>query len=219
MLTDAVQGIAENNGPAEMRVKEWLHAKMITRAKQALTRPVPDGKGEVAEQVFDTLLTPRPVCSEEQFDICRPGLDLLAPDGQLSDQLVLCVYARISNNPNTPVQREGLVLTVGFFSGLEQRVTKADVVVHPDLLRVRTAEAHEVRHPAQKCTMNGSTVHIENAYDSAHGFTGMSRVLWGESRLSPGTTAYAKTQPHPCAVVPVQLRIAEAMYRKRPGRT
>ena len=78
-----------------MRVKEWLHAQMITRAKQALTWPVPNSKGKVAEQMFDTFLTPRPVRSEKQLHIRRPKLNLLGVGGQLGDQLALCVNARI----------------------------------------------------------------------------------------------------------------------------
>ena len=58
MLADAVQGIAENDGLAEVSVKEWLHPKRIACAEDTPLRSVPHRKGEVAQQVIDTIFVP-----------------------------------------------------------------------------------------------------------------------------------------------------------------
>jgi hypothetical protein len=43
---------------AEVGVEERLDAQVIAGAEEALLRPVPDGEGEVAQQVLDTILSP-----------------------------------------------------------------------------------------------------------------------------------------------------------------
>src|SRR5207253_11361925 len=122
MLADAVQGVAEDHGPAQMRVKEWLHSKMIPRAEQALARPVPHGKGKIAEQVLDTFLTPRPIGPQKQLDVDGPGLDLLATGGQLPDQVASRVHPSIGHDPDMAIERERLLPALEFLGGLEQCV-------------------------------------------------------------------------------------------------
>ena len=53
MLPEAIERVAENEQRAKMRVEERLDAELVPRAKQALLPRVPDGKGEIAEQMFD----------------------------------------------------------------------------------------------------------------------------------------------------------------------
>ena len=57
---DAVRArgvILRNEFLAEVGVEERLDAQVIAGAEEALLRPVPDGEGEVAQQVLDTILS------------------------------------------------------------------------------------------------------------------------------------------------------------------
>ena len=54
---------------SEVGVEEWLDAQVITRAKKTLPGAVPDGEGEVSEQVFDTILAPDLLGAQDQLDI------------------------------------------------------------------------------------------------------------------------------------------------------
>src|SRR5262245_26786343 len=98
MLANAVQGIAEDYGAAQVGVEEWLYAKMIPRDKEALAWPVPHGECEIAEQMFDTSFSPRPVSSKQQLDISSPALDVFASSIELRNQVRLRVYACVGDD-------------------------------------------------------------------------------------------------------------------------
>src|SRR5437016_1845336 len=90
---------------------------------------------------------------------------------QFRDEFFLGIYPRVSDDPELVIEREGLLFVFGFVRGFEQGMAKADMALDPDLLGVRTAEAHSVRHPAQKRTIHGSFVQVEDADDSTHSST------------------------------------------------
>src|SRR5438034_1590596 len=166
MLTDTSQSVGDNDCRSDTRIKEWLGAQLVSRAKQAALGRVPYGKSEVTQQVFNTILAPSPVRPEQQLDVCGVLFHLLAACGKLSNQVGACIHSRVCDDPKTSVEPEGLAFTLGFLGRPEQRMPEADVAVDPDPSLVRTAELHEVRHPTEKHTVDGRPVQIQNADDS-----------------------------------------------------
>src|SRR5213592_3784369 len=125
MLTYTIQSVAENDCLSQTRIKEWLDAQMVSRAKQAALGRVPYGKSEVTQQVFNTILAPSPVRPEQQLDVCGVLFHLLATCGKLSNQVGACIHSRVCDDPNTSVERAGLAFTLGFLGGPEQRMPEA----------------------------------------------------------------------------------------------
>src|SRR5438552_7529620 len=112
MLPDAVQSVAEDHALPPMCIKERLHSKMIARTEQVLLEPIPDGKREITEQVLDTFFTPYPVGSKQQLNVSRSLLDVFAMRGEFPHEVGLRIHARVGNDPNATVEREGLALAL-----------------------------------------------------------------------------------------------------------
>src|SRR5438552_4152546 len=151
-----------------MRVKEWPNSKMIPRAEEAPARSIPDCKSEISKQVLDTVFAPRTIGSKQQFNVGHSRLNVFATCSELRHEIRPRVHARVSNYPNKTVKGEGLVFLSRLFGGPEQRMAKADVTVHPNLLRVRAAKGHETSHSCKKRGIHRSAVLIQDADDSAH---------------------------------------------------
>src|SRR5581483_6043936 len=58
VLADAIKRVAKDQRVARHGVKERLDAEMIAGAQQPPLPAVPDGKCEIAQQMFHTALTP-----------------------------------------------------------------------------------------------------------------------------------------------------------------
>ena len=56
--TQLIQCAAEVEAIADVSIEKWLYSEMIASAEEALPAVIPDCKSEVAEQVFDTIVTP-----------------------------------------------------------------------------------------------------------------------------------------------------------------
>src|SRR5262249_5510435 len=69
MKSDTIQGVAEDQAVREPRVVERLDPEMVAGTEQAALPPVPDGEGEVTEQILDALLAPNMVGVQEQFGV------------------------------------------------------------------------------------------------------------------------------------------------------
>src|SRR3989442_860182 len=168
MLAYAIQRIAEYEDCGGMRIKEWLHAKLVARAKQAAARAIPNGKSEITEQVLDAVFTPDAIGAQQQFDIGGAALDVFAASRQLRDEVVLCIHARIRHDPHSAVEREWLLFVLGLPCRPEQCVAKSDIAVYPDPLCVRAAESHEFCHACEQTAVNRGAIEVKDARNSAH---------------------------------------------------
>ena len=75
-----------------------------------------------------------------------PGLDeqgMIVPSGTVSDlrRFSTQFHARVGDDPDTAIQREGLAFVLGFISSLQQRVAEAGIAVNPDFQGVGAADA------------------------------------------------------------------------------
>src|SRR5262245_49781023 len=120
MLSDTVQRVAEDKRPVQMCVKEWSYAHVISAAKKALLKSVPNSKREIAEKLFDRVLTPNPVGTKKQFDIGCAGFHMLTTRLQLRNQVSLSIHSCVGDDPDHAVKSEGLVFMCGFTGGSEQ---------------------------------------------------------------------------------------------------
>jgi len=64
-----IQGIAEDEPGPDVRVVKRLHPHVVAGAEQGARAPVPDGKGKITQEVFDTVLPPAEVGTQDQLDI------------------------------------------------------------------------------------------------------------------------------------------------------
>src|SRR5436190_7498446 len=166
---DAVECVAEENRLPELRVKERLDAELIPRAKQTLSRLVPDRKREVPEQPADAIFAPDIVGAENQFDVRRfEGEVLLALRPEVGDEIMPGIDPRVGDDPSLVVEREGLRLARRLLSDPQQRMTEADVVHGPGALAVWTPKAQVRRHSAEQVAIDWRSVQIQNTDNAAH---------------------------------------------------
>jgi hypothetical protein len=157
----------------DLRVVKRLHSHVIARAEKPLVFPVPDRESEISEQVIHTRRAPRLIGAENEFRIIRirgTRRRALARGRQLRDEIRPAIHARIRCDPNIVAQLERLAFARGIIGGSEQRVRQTNIPIDPQVLRVRPAELLELNQSFQYLPINGSTVHVENAYDTAHQF-------------------------------------------------
>ena len=172
---DAVECVAEDNRLPELRIKERLDAQLIPRAEQTLSRLVPDGKREVAEQPADAIFTPYSVGAENQFDVRRVEGDvLLAPRPEVGDETLSGIDARIGDDPSLVVEREWLRLANRLLGDPQQRMTQADVVPAPRAGRP-DPETQVRRHSTEQAAIDWRSVQIQNADNAAHAGSWMPR--------------------------------------------
>src|SRR5437868_612607 len=69
VLPDTVQSIAKNDARANVRIKERLDTELVPRAEQSSYSRVPDGEGEVADQMLNAGVAPAFICGKNQFNI------------------------------------------------------------------------------------------------------------------------------------------------------
>ncbi len=113
---------------------------------------------------------PRSIRTQNQFRINGIGRRSLARGRQFRDEILSTVHARVCCDPNIVAQLEWLMLACGLVVGLEQRMPQTHVSVDPQVLRVRATELLELNESFQYLPVDGSTVHVENAHDTAHQF-------------------------------------------------
>src|SRR2546426_9083599 len=164
----AIQRIAENESCGGMRIKEWLHAKLVARAKQAAAKAVPNRKSEITEQVFNAVFTPDTIGAQQQFHIGDAALDVFAASRELRYEVLLRIHARVGYDPHAAVQREWLLFVLGLLGRPEQCVAESDIAVYPDPLRVRAPESHEFCHACEQARVNRSAIEVKDAGNSAH---------------------------------------------------
>src|SRR2546427_13132543 len=102
----AIQRIAENESCGGMRIKEWLHAKLVAHAKQAAARSIPNRKSEITEQVFNAVFTPDTIVAPQQYHIGDAALDVFAAGRELRYDVLLRIHARIGDDPHVAGHRE-----------------------------------------------------------------------------------------------------------------
>ena len=162
MLPDAVQRVAENQQRAKMRVEERLDAELVPRAKQAFLPRVPDGKGKIADQMFDAGIAPGVIRVENQLSVrrCRRQCARCAALGfQLRNQLGAGIDSRIGDDPQAAIELRRLLLQAVRRSGFAAECAQAlrdhhtRLLARPDHgkkgigLNAATIEYRRERHP------------------------------------------------------------------------
>src|SRR5215207_4916416 len=69
MEVQAVQLIAKDEGCFLLGVEKGLDAKMIAGAEELSLPAVPNGEGEVAQQMLDAILAPDVIGMQDQFHV------------------------------------------------------------------------------------------------------------------------------------------------------
>ena len=171
MLADAIEGIAEDQRLADVSVEERLDSQVVARAKEALPRPVPDGEGEVAQQMLDAILAPGLVGAQDQLDIGGvrerdfrdPGLGVGASSSR-----------RASTRASATIQTWPSRVK-GCRSCSDSSVVLSRVWPNPTLpstpyfLRIGTAKGHEAGHLPQQMAVHRRSIEMYDANDAAHG--------------------------------------------------
>src|SRR5438128_9352555 len=124
-----------------MRKEAGLHAKVIACAEQALSRLVPHGEAEVAQEVGHAVLAPRTVRAEEQLDVrdIRCACILISR-AELRDEIGASIESRVADDPSPAIERERLLVAIRLAGNLQQRVGEAGVLLDVDTLRVGPAK-------------------------------------------------------------------------------
>ncbi len=91
---------------------------MVPRAKQALSRRIPNGKGKIAEQVFDAALTPGLIGAQDQLDVGDTARNLMALRFEARDQIALRVDTGVGDDPYLAVEAQRLMFMLGLVGGL-----------------------------------------------------------------------------------------------------
>lgn len=168
MPPDTVQGIAEHQAPARLRIIEGLDAQVVPGGKQPAPGPVPDGKGEIADKVQDTVFPPGLIGVEDEFDIGNI-LKVGAPACfKLPDEVGPAVYPGVGGNPDLAVLAARLAFRRRILGSLEQGMTQTHRAVVPDLLRVGAPVRHEFSHLTEQLLIHRLTVNIDEAHHAAH---------------------------------------------------
>src|SRR5262245_14915695 len=124
MQAHAIEGVAEDERLAELRVVERLDAEVVARAEEAMFEGVPNRKREVADQMCRALISPRTVGAEDQLRIPGISSNRLARVVQRGGELVPRVDARVGDDEATAVDGERLFICPGSFAvvdDVEQR--------------------------------------------------------------------------------------------------
>src|SRR5947209_11486954 len=67
----AVQRVAEDQRRSCTRVIKWLDTEMISRAEKSSAARIPNGEGEIANQMLDAVFGPDSVGTRNQFYVRR----------------------------------------------------------------------------------------------------------------------------------------------------
>ena len=93
---------------------------MVARAEKDTMRPVPNGKGEVTDQVLDAIFTPAHISVQDQFRIRSiHGETLVAFGLELGYELGASVQTNVSDEVNPAIESEWLTLVLRFDGGLQ----------------------------------------------------------------------------------------------------
>ncbi len=131
-------------------------------------RPIPDGEGEIAEKVLDAVVTPRTVCSQNQFRI-RDSRDIfMAVRFQFCNECRSCIYTTISHNPCLAIQTEGLLFFCRLRTDLEQRMAQTDFAIEPNVLSIWTAELLKIYQSLQQFPIDRGIIKVDHSGKAAH---------------------------------------------------
>jgi hypothetical protein len=158
--TQAVQGIAEDEGIAGAGVEEGFDSEVITSAEKASLPGIPDGEGKITDQVIDAIFAPDLIGAENQFDVWHVVKRLRNVRSEPGNQVAAAVHTGVSDDPGVAVQSEGLMLVLGLDRRLQKRMAEANLTMAPDPLRVWPAKSKGVRQPSQQDAVDRGPVEI-----------------------------------------------------------
>ena len=165
---NAIQRVAEDQDVADLRVIEGLDPKVVPSTEQAPPGTIPNRKREIPYQVLQAVFAPCFVGSEYELGVGRTAEVCPATISKLLYQFGLTVNARVCRDPEPTVQAERLFFRSRFVSAPQKRMSEPDRTIAPDLLGIRPAERHEVRHAAQQFAVDRPAVEPHDADYSTH---------------------------------------------------
>ena len=168
MEQQAVQGVAQEQRAAGLRVEELGHAQLIACRQEPLLAPVPQHEGKVTDQVVQALVAPHEVRVQDQFGIGCARRDFVAALAQTLDEGSTPVDAGIGCDPHVTAEAARLAFLLGLDAGAEERVAEPYLIVRPDVPGIRATKGHGCRHPGQQRNVEGGAVGVEQADDPTH---------------------------------------------------
>src|SRR4029453_13154480 len=107
----AAEIVAEDKRFAALRIKERLHAELISRAEQRAASLVPNREGKITQQALDRTFSPARVRGEYQL---RIGRIPKARVTESTDEVLAAVDPAIGDDPCLIVCGERLILAPRF---------------------------------------------------------------------------------------------------------
>ncbi len=183
MRADAVERVAEHQGPPDARVEEWLHAQVVARTEQALPPAVPQREGEVAEELPHTILAPHIVGMQDE--LCVRHLPRNGPARLLDTcrELNARIDARVRSDPNASIETCRLALGGRLEGRSEHRVPQSCATFRPNVAGVRPAKREGLGHRVQRGRVDGSPVEVDDSTNAAH------RKVRSEIGMAPSKAA------------------------------
>jgi hypothetical protein len=110
MLTNAIERVAENEQRSEVGVEERFDAHLIARAENAARPGIPNGKDEISNEMFHTLLAPGLVSAQNEFGVSGSRKAVVAVGLQGGHQVTPAIDAGVGNNPGLAIETERLAI-------------------------------------------------------------------------------------------------------------
>lgn len=110
---------------------------LVAGAEEGAVFPVPDGEGEIADQVVRQAFSPGVLGAQDQRDIGFGCVCTRIVVSQFPREVVAGIDADITEDPGAFVEGQWLVLVQGFGGGAQQCVSEYRGTESVDVLRVR----------------------------------------------------------------------------------
>src|SRR4051812_32142871 len=100
-----------------MRIIESFHAELIASAEQSSPAGIPDGKGEIAEKMIDTMIAPHVVGMQDELRVGSASELLATVRGKCRPEILAGIDASVGHNPDLSIHATRLVLSRPFLIG------------------------------------------------------------------------------------------------------
>jgi hypothetical protein len=142
---------------------------LIASAEKAPGAAVPDSEREVSNEVLETVGPPHRICVQDELGIGGLASMRSSMTRKVEDQFRAPIHAAVGCDPKLiTLQLAGLMLPRRGHRSSQKRVTESYMLLNPYILRVWPARTQRAGQPPEKIRIDGSSVEVQHAYESAH---------------------------------------------------
>src|SRR5579864_968435 len=167
---DGVEGVAEVEPTAGLRVEEWASAHQVAGAPQLSCFGVPQREGIISDQVGETLLAPAAPRAQDQLLIGNGNISIkfVAVLLELAPQIVASVEAYVAEQPHAAIQGTRLRRTLRRGTRVQKRKAKSGAWFGGDACAVGAAERQPLRHALQQARVRRRAIEGNHSGEAAH---------------------------------------------------